>query len=281
MLAARETFTAARRAPLLTLLGIITIGFSLYAFGLFGLVALNIRKALRQVEERVEVRAFIAEETSMDAVGVAMAQIAKYPEVARVDYISQERALERARKELGEFSDVFDLAVLPASLEVHMRAGLRAPAAVKAVANRVKAYEFVDDIRYGEEWVEKLYRLRTIATFVGAGLGIAFAAVAVIIIGATIRMAVLARAREISIMRLVGATDGFVRRPFLLDGLIKGILGGLLALGMTWITHQAIDAYFLSTVFFDVRLMVLGVMGGAVMGLAGSYFSVGRELRRI
>lgn len=162
-----------------------------------------------------------------------------------------------------------------------MRAGLREPATVKAVADRVKALEFVDDIRYGEEWVEKLYRLRNIATFVGAGLGIAFAAVAVIIIGATIRMAVLARAREISIMRLVGATDGFVRRPFLLDGLVKGILGGLLALGLTWLTHRAIDSYFLHTVFFEPRLMTLGVLGGALMGLAGSFFSVGRELRRI
>ncbi len=99
----------------------------------------------------------------------------------------------------------------------------RDPTSVKAVAARVGAYSFVDDVRYGEDWVTKLYQLRTIATVVGLVLGLAFAAVAVIIIGTTIRMAVLAREREISIMRLVGATDAFVRLPFLIEGFVKGV----------------------------------------------------------
>jgi cell division transport system permease protein len=280
-LALRETVTAARRAPLLTALAVITIGFSLYAFGLFGLVALNIRQAIRSVEERVEIRAFLKDSTSIYAVDSAMAAIGKYPEVARVEYVSQESALDRARAEMGEFTDVFDQAVLPASIEVHMRAGLRSTETVTAVSKRIAAFPIVDDVRFGEEWVEKLYRLRTIASFVGIALGLAFAAVATIIIGATIRMTVLARAKEISIMRLVGATDSFVRRPFLIDGLIKGILGGVLALVMTWATHKAVNEYFFQTVFFDNRLMFLGLVAGAFIGVAGSMVSVGRQLRRI
>ena len=280
-LALRETVTAARRAPLLTALAVITIGFSLYAFGLFGLVALNIRQAIRSVEERVEIRAFLRDSTSIYAVDSAMAAIGKYPEVARVEYVSQESALDRARAEMGEFSDVFDQAVLPASIEVHMRAGLRSTETVTGVARRIAAFPIVDDVRFGEEWVGKLYRIRTIASFVGIALGLAFAAVATIIIGATIRMTVLARAKEISIMRLVGATDSFVRRPFLIDGLIKGILGGVLALVMTWATHRAVNEYFLQTVFFDKRLMFLGLVAGAFIGVAGSMVSVGRQLRRI
>lgn len=281
MLALRETLTAARRAPLLTALAIITIAFSLYAFGLFGLVALNIRQAIRSVEERVEIRAFLADSTSIYAVDSAMATIGKYPEVARVEYVSQENALDRARSEMGEFSDVFDQAVLPASIEVHMRAGLRSPETVAAVAKRIGAFHMVDDVRYGEEWVTKLYRLRTIASFVGIGLGLAFAAVAVIIIGATIRMTVLARSKEIAVMRIVGATDAFVRKPFLIDGLIKGILGGALALFLTWATHKAVNEYFFATVFFDKRLMLVGLLAGAFIGVAGSMVSVGRQLRRI
>jgi cell division protein FtsX len=102
---------------------------------------------------------------------------------------------------------------------------------VRAVARRLESYDFVDDVRFGEEWVEKLYRLRTIASAAGIALGLTFALVAVIIIGSTIRMAVLARTNEIHIMRLVGATDGFIRAPFLIEGFLKGLLGGLLALG--------------------------------------------------
>jgi cell division transport system permease protein len=281
VLSVREAWNASRRAPLLSVLGIVTIAFSLFAFGLFALVAVNIRHALRGVEERVEVRAFVADGTDADAIATAMKDISSFPEVAKVDYVSQEGALERARKDMGEFSDVFEEAMLPASLDIHLRAGLRDPETVKAVADRVKSYQFVDDVRYGEEWVQKLYQLRTVAAGTGLGLGLAFAAVSIIIIGATIRVSVLARAREISIMRLVGATDGFIRAPFLIDGFVKGILGGLLALLLTWIAYRAIDVRFLTLVFFDTRLVVLGIFCGALIGVAGSATSVWSHLRRI
>jgi len=276
-----EALTASRRAPLLSALGVVTIAFSLFAFGLFGLVAINIRKALDQVSERVEVRAFLSDSADIEGVAAAMKDIGEFREVNRVDYVSKEQALERARKEMGEFADVFEAGVLPASIEVHLRADQRSPSVVKAVADRIKTYHFVDDVRYGEEWVEKLYRMRNIATVAGIALGIAFAAVAVIIIGATIRMTVLARAKEISIMRLVGATDMFIRLPFLLDGLVKGVLGGLLALLLVWIANRAVNEYFIQTIFFDREMIFVGVVGGALMGVLGSLVSVGRHLRRI
>jgi len=281
MRSAREALTASRRAPLLSALGIVTIAFSLFAFGLFGLVAINIRKALDQVEERVEVRAFLSDSTDIESVAAAMKDIGEFPEVNRVDYVSKDQALERARREMGEFADVFEAGVLPASIEVHLRPGQRSPALVKAVADKIKTYHFVDDVRYGEEWVEKLYRLRNIATVAGIALGVAFATVAVIIIGATIRMTVLARAKEITIMRLVGATDMFIRLPFLIDGLVKGVLGGLLALLFVWIANRVVNEYFIQTIFFTRELVFVGVVGGALMGVLGSLVSVGRHLRRV
>ena len=281
MLAAREALTASRRAPLLSVLSVVTIAFSLFAFGLFGLAAINIREALEKVEERVEVRGFVAQGTEIESVAAAIKDIGEFPEVARVDYVSEEQALQRARREMGEFADVFESGVLPASIEVHLRQGMRTPDNVKSVAERMRTYQFIDDVRYGEEWVEKLYRLRNIATVAGIALGLAFAAVAVIIIGATIRMAVLARAEEISIMRLVGATDMFIRLPFLVDGLVKGTIGGLLALLFIWLAHRTVNEYFLKTVFFDRELVFLGIVGGAVLGVLGSLVSVGRHLRRI
>jgi cell division transport system permease protein len=276
-----EALTASRRAPLLSILGVVTIAFSLFAFGLFGLVAINIRKALEQVEERVEVRAFLEDSTDIESVAAAMKDIGEFPEVARVEYVSKEQALERARKEMGEFADVFEAGVLPASIEVYLRSGMRDPTTVKSVADRIRSYHFVDDVRYGEEWVEKLYRLRTITTVAGLALGIAFAAVAIIIIGATIRMTVLARAKEISIMRLVGATDMFIRLPFLIDGLVKGVLGGLLALVFVWAANRVVNEYFIQTIFFSREMVFLGVVGGAFMGVLGSLVSVGRHLRRV
>lgn len=282
MLSLQTAMTAFKRSPLLSALSVTTIAFSLFAFGLFGLVALNIRNALQRVEERVEIRAFVADKTPIEQITAAADEIAKYPEVLTVDIVTQEQALARARKELGEFSDVFDAQFLPSSLDVKLKPGYRDPKTVRKVVDQVREYEFVDDVRFGEEWITQLYRLRNIAGVAGVALGLAFAAVAIIIIGATIRMAVLARSREISIMRLVGATDGFIRRPFLIEGSLKGVLGGLLALALTYMAMRLLDQYLhFQTAFFDRRLATLGVVFGALMGLVGSAVSVGRHLRRV
>jgi len=282
MPAVRDTFFAFKRAPLLSALSVTTIAFSLFAVGLFGLVVLNIRQALEKVEERVEIRAFIAEKTPIEQIVLAASDVAKYPEVRSADLVTKEQALERARRELGEFKDVFEAEFLPPSIDVHLKPGYRDPESVHRVADRLKAMNFVDDVRFGDEWITQLYRLRNIAGVAGLALGLAFAVVAVIIIGATIRMAVLARSREISIMRLVGATDGYVRRPFLIEGFIKGVLGGVLALCLTWLAIRLVAGYLsFETVFFDQTIALIGIGCGALIGLLGSAFSVGRHLRHV
>lgn len=281
-LSLREALTALRRAPLLNVLGITTIAFSLFAFGLFGLVVLNIRQALDTIEARVEIRAFAYDGTDGGEIVVAASEIGRFPEVLQANVVTPEEALERARQDMGEFTDVFDASFLPTAVEIQLRPGFRDPASVKRVADKIRTYAFVEDIRYGEDWIAQLHRIRNIAGATGVMLGLAFAIVAVIIIGATIRMALLARAKEIAIMRLVGATDGFIRRPFLIDGAIKGILGGTLALGLTWLATLLIRRYLdFETVFFDARLAGLGILAGALIGLFGSLISVGRQLRQV
>jgi cell division transport system permease protein len=277
----RDAFVTFRRSPLLSALSVTTIAFSLFTLGLFGLVALNIRHALDTLEDRVEIRAFVIEGTPSDLVDAATEDIATFPEVLSARTITQTEALARAKRELGEFRDVFEGAILPASIDIRLKPGSRDPATVKRVAARVQAYAFLNDVRYGEEWITKLYRLRNIASIAGIVLGLAFAGVSVIIIGATIRMAVLSRAQEISIMRLVGATDSYIRRPFLLEGFAKGVLGGLLALLLVWLARLLIDRYIIETVFFDQRVALLGLLFGALIGLIGSAVSVGRHLRSV
>jgi cell division transport system permease protein len=277
----REVMLGLRRSPLLSTLSVITIAFSLFAFGLFGLLVLNVDRALRGVEEHVEIVAFLADGTLPESISAAMGDISAFPEVARVEQVSPEQALARARAELPEFQDVFDASFLPPSIEVRLKEGHRDPKTVKDVTQRIQTYPFVDDVRYGEDWVKKLYDIRNIAGAAGIALGLLFAAVAVIIIGTTIRMTVLARTREISIMRLVGATDGFVRFPFLIDGFLKGLAGGLLALFLTWGANWLISNNLIQTTFFDPGIATLGVLGGGIIGLLGSALSVGRHLRRV
>jgi cell division transport system permease protein len=278
----RDAIWAVRKSPLLSVLSVTTIAFSLFAFALFGLVALNIKRALEAVEERVEIRAFAADGTQIEPIVTAATEIARYREVQSAKLVTQTEALERARRELGEFKDLFEPGVLPASIDIRMKPGFRDPRNVAAIAARVRGYPFLDDIRYGEEWISQLHRLRNIAGVTGLVLGLAFAVVAMIIIAATIRMTVLARAKEIAIMRLVGATDGFIRRPFLIEGFAKGVLGGLLALVLTYVAAMILERYLnFRAIFFDDRIAAFGLAGGALIGLLGSGYAVGRHLRRV
>lgn len=283
-LVAREALLAFRRAPLLSALSVTTIAFSLFTVGLFGLVAVNLQDALRNVEERVEVVAYLLPGTPVETATLAVIDIQTFPEVQEAGYVPEDSALARARAELTEFQDVLrelERNPLPASIEVRLEPGFRSAEQVAQVAERLRGFGFVNDVRYGRDWVENVDRLRQIAGAVGLVVGAAFAAVAVIIIGTTIRMAVLQRSREIAIMRLVGATDGFVRRPFLLTGAFKGMLGGGIALALCYGAYWLIDRQLIEAAFFSRQQAGALVVGGMIIGLFGSWTSVGRHLRRV
>jgi len=280
----REAMLTFKRAPLLSALSVTTIAFSLFVLGLFGLVVVNLQDALHSVEERVEIVAYILPGTPIEATAQALKDVEAFPEVQTAMYVSEEEALTRARAELVEFRDVLrelERNPLPASIEVKLKPGFRDADHVAAVAERMSGFGFIDDVRFGRDWVERLDRLRQLAAAVGIVVGAAFAVVAIIIIGTTIRMAVLQRGREIAIMRLVGATDGFVRRPFLLQGAIKGLLGGAVALGLSFAAYLLINRYLLQSSFFTREEALAIVAFGAIIGLLGSATSVGRHLKRV
>jgi cell division transport system permease protein len=287
-LLSREALLSFRRAPLLSVLSVTTIAFSLFTVGLFGLVAVNLREALRGIEERVEIVAYIFRGTPAETIAIAPQDITAFPEVSDVSYVSEEEALRQARAELVEFRDAYrDLQVnpLPASIEVRMKEGHRDAATVGRVAQRLRGFGFIDDVRFGREWVQKLDHLRNLTGLVGIVIGLAFAAVAVVIIGVTIRLTILQRAREISIMRLVGATNWFIRGPFLLEGALKGLLGGLLSLLLCYAGYLLFrdnsGGTLSGLIFFQPVQMVLIIVFGVLLGLGGSLVSVGRHLRHV
>ncbi len=251
----REALLTFRRAPLLSTLSVTTIAFSLFVVGLFGLVAVNLQDALRGVAERVEIVAYLLPGTPIETITLAEKDIEAFPEVQSAVYVSEDSALARARGELVEFRDVLqelERNPLPASIELKLKPRFR-------------------DAQHVNE----------VAAAVGLVVGAAFAVVAIIIIGTTIRMAVLQRSREIAIMRLVGATDGFIRRPFLLQGAIKGMLGGLVAMGLSYGAYVLINRWLIQAAFFSREQGIAIVGFGTLIGLFGSAASVGRHLRRV
>jgi cell division transport system permease protein len=280
----REAVAGIRRAPILTALSVMAIGLSVFSIGLFALTAHNIDVALSDVEGRVEVVAYLRDDASEELIEIARHEIESFPEVEAARYVSKVEALYEASRELTEFSDVYsDLEVnpLPASLEISLRPDHRTPADVEAVADRVSSYHFVEEARYGREWVDRIYSLRRVAGGAAVVLGASFALGAALLIGIAVRMSVLARSKEIAIMQTVGATDGYIRRPFLIEGLLTGVGGGLLALAMTYAAHQVVEQSLVSLAWLPNLWTAAGLAFAGILGMLAAGRAVRRELRRL
>jgi len=282
--AIREALAGFRRAPLLTGLSAFMVGLALLVLGLFGLAAYNLRLALAQMEERVEVVAYLREDARPVDTEAAVQTLRSLPGVEAVVFVSKAEALERAVTELPEIAEVSsDLEVnpFPASLEVRFSPGSRTEAVVESVADAAWDLPVVEDVRYGREWLERLFSLRRMGAITAMTLGGAFALVAALIIGTAIRIAVFARKEEIYIMRLVGATNGFIRRPFLLEGAMTGLAGALLAVLLTWGIHQSVNRFLFSLDWVPASWILQGLLGGLLFGVLASGLALRRYLREV
>jgi cell division transport system permease protein len=280
----REAFAAFRRTPLLTALSVLAIALSLFVVGLFTLAAFNVRVAIDAVEERVEVVAYLHEGITDQQISIVQEEIRSMPEVLTTTFISKTEALATAVRDLEEFREVFsDLEVnpLPASIEVRMQPGHRNTESVERVAAHLGAYPFVEEVSYGREWITKIVSLRRIAAGGTALIGGAFAAVAGIIIATAVRLAVFARREEIAIMRLVGATNGFIQSPFLIEGLVAGLLGGILAALLTFASFHFVTATLIEVSWLPAAWAAVGIVAGAAYGLISSALAVRRHLRTV
>ncbi len=282
--ALKEALNAFKRAPGLTFLSALMIALSLLVIGLFGLVTSNIQSGLDELESRVEIVAFLKDDADYEAVQLAQEDINKQPEVRETRYISRAQALELARQELPEFRTLFgglERNPLPASLEISLHPGQRGPEVVKRVADRIGAYPFVEQVSYGQDWLGTVYLLRRAAAAASLVLGVAFALVAALIIGAAVRMAIFARRDEIIIMRLVGATDSFIRSPFLIEGLITGLIGAGFAVLATYLIYDRLNPDIFRMDWLPDIWVIGIILAGMVLGALASAIAVRRHLREI
>jgi len=280
--ALREAFAAFRRAPVLTGLSSAMVGLALFVVGLFGLASYNLHLALTAIEERVEIVAYLRDDARQSEIDLAEKELGSLPEVSRVRYVSKREALARAKQELPDFADLFsasEVNPLPQSLEVELRPGSRTREAVESISRKAAAYPFVEDVRYGREWVDKLFTLRRVGAVTTAVLGGGFFLVAALIIGTALRIAVFARREEIHVMRLVGAKNGFIRRPFLLEGAMAGLLGGLLAWLLTYGAYRGAYAFLFAIAWIPGAWIAAGLATGAVFGALSSGLAIRRHLR--
>ena len=280
----REALAGFQRAPMLTGLAAGMVGLALFVIGLFGLVTHNLQVALGQIESRVEIVAYLDDTATAVEIEDAVLSLRDQPEVASVVFVSKDSAMARAQRDLRDFREVFsglEVNPLPASLEVRLADGNRSPESVELLASIAQTIDIVEDVEFGREWVDRLDTLRRLAGVSSLALGFAFAVVAALIIGTALRIAIFARKDEIYIMRLVGARDGFIRRPFLLEGFLTGLAGGVLAIVLTFAAHRAVSRFLFEIDWLPAAWVVGGLFAGSILGGLASSLAVHRHLREV
>ncbi len=279
--AIREAFAGFKRAPILVFISATMVGLALYVVGLFGLVAHNLNVTLGEVEERVQVVAYLREDATSEEVAQAVDEVSARLEVRVVHYIPKAEALDRARATSPDLFGDSGVNPLPASLEIVFEREYRVSEAVAAVVEHAERYPFVEEVEFGAGWIDELFALRRAGVLTTAVLGSAFGLVAALIIGFAIRMAVFARREEIGIMRLVGAKNGFIRLPFILEGGLTGLLGGAVALLLTFLTFLTVQKLLFELSWIPGLWIFLGIVLGAFFGFMASALAVHRYLREV
>ncbi len=282
-----------------TLGSIITIFLSLLIIGVFLVAGIMVDSLMSSVEDEVTITAYVADDASDEDIQQVMTEISSLDDVASVSYTTKEEALENFTNSMTSNPDIIEQLdgtnPLPASIDIE----LKEPQMVEDVAAILESnstYQEICDnpedvgesIKYGQETVERLFSLTNTLRYVGIVFIILLIFIALVFINNTIRLAILARRREIAIMRLVGASNGFIRGPFLMEGALHALIGSLLAvlaiqlMRMFAIPQLSNAIQFLN---FDIGgtayiLIYIGlVVLGIVIGLIGSAFAMRRYLR--
>lgn len=279
----KESFTSLIRNRWMSLASIGAVASALIIFGSFLLLSVNFDYILKDVESQVEITAYL--EDSVDEAGISELNksIGSIEGVKEVKFISKEDAIEEFKEQVGREL----LEGIENPLPNSFRIKVNDPHEVGTVAEKIQRFVGIEEVKYGKGIVEKLFNIIYWMRIIGMVIMAVFAAVSIFIISNTIRLTVFARRREISIMKYIGATDWFVRWPFLIEGMVLGLIGSSLAIGILAVAYN----YLFITVkinlpmiallpieeFYNYALGFLGI--GMLIGAFGSSFSIKRYLK--
>ncbi|HEY6910586.1 MAG TPA: permease-like cell division protein FtsX [Myxococcales bacterium] len=278
------------RAPLLSLVSVLTIGLSLFIGASFVLGLLTARALVTSWGAEANLTVYLDKGATDEQARALAEKIGAQQQGLEVRYVDRATALSRLRGDLGELGPALDglpQNPLPPSLEIIPREPLRS-AGVRVLAAQLGQLPFVHDVEYGREWLDKLEALGRGLRAFAAGALLAVVGAALLVVANTIRLAVYARRDEIEIMKLVGATDQYVRAPFLLEGGLQGVLGAGLAVGgiaavQHWLLPHASQAFAFAAGVSAMHLAPLhaaALLGaGALVGVFGSWIAVARFLK--
>jgi cell division transport system permease protein len=281
-----EAFTSLWRGRQAGLLSTLTIALALFVLGGFLVVTANLERLGTEWSNAAELSVYLKDDITPAERRTVDAALAPNDLIAAHEYVSKSEALARFKQTFGDLAAAVDGVggnPLPASLEVRLRPGPGVSASVDSLAARLRTMGGVADVRYDRQWLTRVLSAINIVRGVGLVLGSVLAVAAALTVANVVRLALYARREELDIMNLVGAPQAYVRGPFVMEGVLQGGIGALVALLALGGAFLALRARYLlplasalnvsSIHFLPVELCVLLVAGGMAVGCVGGLFA--------
>ena len=277
-----------KRNGLMTLASISTVALSLFMLGVFLCGVINLNNMASSLENQVQLSIYLKDGLTTDQIMAVGKQIKAIPNLKHLEFVNKEQAMKEFKARLGDQQQLVnalgDVNPLPNSYVLTFDN----PSDVKATAKLAATFQGVESTHYGQDIVEELFRITQVIRIGGIVLIGFLAAATLFIISNTIRLTVFARRKEIAIMKYVGATNGFIRWPFLIEGMLLGFVGAIIAVLCVgefyhFITMEVSEslAFFplvpMFPFFYDVAIYIL--VGGIIVGAIGSTISLKQYMK--
>ncbi|CAH2716855.1 Cell division protein FtsX [Neobacillus rhizosphaerae] len=286
----RESLKSIRRNGWMTFASVSAVTVTLILVGVFFVIMMNLNRVAQTIEDDVQIRVHIDVAASKQDQQSLRSQIERFPEVKSVTFSPKKKELDNLVNSLGEDGKAFKLFEQDNPLNDVFVVKTKKPTDTMVVAKKVEKLNYVSKVRYGQGKVEKLFKFIKASRDVGVVLIIGLFFTAIFLISNTIKITIIARRREIKIMRLVGATNNFIRWPFFLEGLWLGILGAILPIILISIAYYRaydyigpkLDGTFIKVLPFDpfvYQVSGILILMGALIGVWGSVMSVRKFLK--
>ena len=286
--ALKETAKSLYRNRWLSMASVGVVVVTLLMLGAFMMVSLNVSHITDAVKGQVEIVVYVDDEAAEELKTQLQAMLTSRGDLAEVRFVPREEALQRLQGPLGDLLEGYDVDAenpLPDSYEIRVAV----PETIAGIAGELESYPAVGSVFYGQGVVENLFTVTRAVQLLAIGLMVLLAVTAVFLIAHTIKLTVYIRSREIMIMKYVGATNWFIRWPFILEGLVLGLLGSVLplaalyyvyGLSVEWVISSNLSFLSLipvSAIMFELAKYLIPL--GTGLGILGSSFSMGRFLK--
>ena len=283
-----ETFLSLKRNSWMTFASIGTVAVALFVFGMFLTIVMNTNRMADSLESQVEISVYLKDGLSESKIEDIGDKLREMQGLESVEYISKEKAIDDFKERLGEQSYILTALGSDNPLPNAYKVKARVPSLVATAAKVIRQFDGVEEARYGQDVIQHLFDITRLARIIGISIMAVLVGATLFIIYNTIRLTVFARRREVAIMKYVGATDWFIRWPFIMEGIFLGAVGGLIAAVFLRIAYRFVAKSIVDTLTFfplipeSPFMYIIGlvvIISGIFMGALGSTLSLKRFLK--